>query len=121
MCGVLADGDKATGFKSMVIAQFTGIGLQKDDNAFVLYDKDSGIYQDSTVAGNETISTNSRSLFKPEYRNFHIKAINDAFIQNVSVFAIGYAEHFVVEKWWRYVHHQLQLQLWCKGTDCRWI
>jgi hypothetical protein len=97
MCGVLADGDKATGFKSMVIAQFTGIGLQKDDNAFVLYDKDSGIYQDSTVAGNETISTNSRSFFKPEYRNFHIKAINDAFIQNVSVFAIGYAEHFVVE------------------------
>jgi hypothetical protein len=26
MCGVLADGDKASGFKSMVIAQFTGIG-----------------------------------------------------------------------------------------------
>ena len=37
MCGCLADGSKATGFKSMVIAQFTGIGLQKDDIAFVLY------------------------------------------------------------------------------------
>jgi hypothetical protein len=97
MCGLLADGDKATGFKSMVVAQFTGIGLQKDDNAFVIYDKDSGTYLDSTVPGNETISTNSRSTFKPEYRNFHIKAINDAFIQNVSVFAIGYAEHFSVE------------------------
>jgi len=97
MCGLLADGNKATGFKSMVVAQFTGIGLQKDDNAFVLYDKDSGTYQDNTVPGNETISTNSRSTFKPEYRNFHIKAINDAFIQNVSVFAIGYAEHFSVE------------------------
>ena len=97
MCGLLADGDKATGFKSMVVAQFTGIGLQKDDNAFVLYDNTSGVYQDSTVPGNETISTNSRSIFKPEYRNFHIKAINDAFIQNVSVFAIGYAEHFSVE------------------------
>jgi hypothetical protein len=97
MCGVLADGAKATGFKSMVIAQFTGIGLQKDDNAFVLYNPTTGTYQDSTVAGNETISTNSRSVFKPEYRNFHIKAINDAFIQNVSVFAIGYAEHFAVE------------------------
>jgi len=97
MCGLLADGNKATGFKSMVVAQFTGIGLQKDDNAFVLYDNDSGVYQDSTVSGNETISTNSRSIFKPEYRNFHIKATNDAFIQNVSVFAIGYAEHFVVE------------------------
>jgi len=97
MCGLLADGDKATGFKSMVVAQFTGIGLQKDDSAFVLYDNDSGVYRDSTVPGNETISTNSRSTFKPEYRNFHIKAINDAFIQNVSVFAIGYAEHFSVE------------------------
>jgi hypothetical protein len=97
MCGLLADGAKATGFKSMVVAQFTGIGLQKDDNAFVLYDKDTGTYQDSTVPGNETISTNSRSTFKPEYRNFHIKAVNDAFIQNVSIFAIGYAEHFSVE------------------------
>ena len=38
MCGVLADGDKASGFKSMVLAQFTGIGLQKDKNAFVKYD-----------------------------------------------------------------------------------
>jgi hypothetical protein len=97
MCGVLADGAKATGFKSMVIAQFTGIGLQKDDNAFVIYDPTTGTYQDSTVAGNETISTNSRAICKPEYRNFHIKAVNDAFIQNVSVFAIGFAEHFSTE------------------------
>jgi len=97
MCGVLADGDKASGFKSMVIAQFTGIGLQKDDNAFVLFDQTSGTYQDSTVPGNETISNNSRAVFKPNYRNFHIKAVNDAFIQNVSIFAIGYAEHFVTE------------------------
>jgi hypothetical protein len=97
MCGLLADGDKAEGFKSMVIAQFTGIGLQKDDKAFVVYNEDTGVYDDNTTPGNETISTNSRAVFKPEYKNFHIKAINDAFIQNVSVFAIGYAEHFVVE------------------------
>ena len=37
MCGMLADGNKATGFRSMVVAQYTGIGLQKDDNAFVKY------------------------------------------------------------------------------------
>jgi hypothetical protein len=97
MCGVLADGDKASGFKSMVIAQFTGIGLQKDDNAFVVYDQNTGTYTDNTSAGNETISTNSRAVYKPEYRNFHIKCINDAFIQNVSIFAIGYAEHFSAE------------------------
>ena len=97
MCGMLVDGSKATGFKSMVVAQFTGIGIQKDDNAFVLYDETTGTYQDSTVPGNETLSTNSRAIFKPEYRNFHIKAINDGFIQNVSIFAIGYAEQFLVE------------------------
>ena len=94
MNGVLADGDKAAGFKSMVLAQFTGIGLQKDKNAFVKYDATSGEYKDSTFAGNENINTDSRAVFKPEYRSFHVKTINDAYIQNVSIFAIGYAEHF---------------------------
>ena len=95
MCGLLADGDKATGFKSMVVAQYTGIGLQKDDNAFVRYDTISGSYRDSTSIAN--LHTNSRSKFKPEYENFHIKATNDSFLQLVSVFAIGYAQHFVTE------------------------
>jgi hypothetical protein len=95
MCGLLADGDKATGFKSMVVAQYTGIGLQKDDNAFVKYDTESGTYKQSTPGSN--LHTNSRSRFKPEYENFHIKATNDAFLQLVSVFAIGYAQHFVAE------------------------
>ena len=100
MCGVHADGDKATGFKSMVIAQFTGIGLQKDDNAFVLYNQDTpatGVYDDNTKSGNETISSNSRARYKPEYKNFHVKVSNNSFIQAVSIFAIGYAEHFVTE------------------------
>ena len=70
---------------------------KKDDNAFVVYNPSSSQYDDNTVAGNETISNNSSAVFKPAYRNFHIKAINDAFIQNVSIFAIGYAEHFAVE------------------------
>jgi hypothetical protein len=95
MCGLLADGDKATGFKSMVVAQYTGIGLQKDDNAFVRYDSVSGDYKDSTVISN--LYKNSRARFKPEYENFHIKATNDSFLQLVSVFAIGYAQHFVTE------------------------
>jgi hypothetical protein len=94
MCGVLADGDKASGFKSMVLAQFTGIGLQKDKNAFVKYDSSSGEYKDSTFAGNENINSDSLAIFKPSYRNFHVKTVNDAYIQNVSIFAIGYAEHF---------------------------
>ena len=95
MCGLLADGDKATGFKSMVVAQYTGIGLQKDNNAFVRYDTGVGEYNDSTSLTN--LNSNSRSRFKPAYENFHIKATNDAFLQLVSVFAIGYAQHFVTE------------------------
>jgi hypothetical protein len=95
MCGLLADGNKATGFKSMVVAQYTGIGLQKDDNAFTKYNNTSGIYQYSNTIAN--LHTNSRSRFRPEYENFHIKATNDSFLQLVSVFAIGYAQHFVTE------------------------
>ena len=100
MCGMTADGNKASGFKSMVVAQFTGIGLQKDDNAFVVYNTDSpptGTWDDNTVAGNETLSTNSNAIYKPSYRNYHIKVTNNAVIQAVSVFAIGYAQHFLTE------------------------
>ena len=97
MCGMHADGNKATGFKSMVVAQFTGIGLQKDDNAFIKYNTTTGVYDDSTVQGNEKLSTDSSAVFKPTYANFHIKCSNNSVIQAVSIFAIGYAEHFVVE------------------------
>ena len=98
MCGMEADGSKATGFKSMVVAQYTGIGLQKDDNAFVRYNTSSpstGDYDDSTSVDN--LSNNSRARYKPEYRNFHVKVSNNSFIQAVSIFAIGFAEHFVTE------------------------
>jgi len=100
MCGMEADGNKATGFRSMVVAQFTGIGLQKDDNAFVKYNEDSpstGNYDDNTVAGNENLSNSSKARYKPEYRNFHVKVSNNSFIQAVSIFAIGFSEHFVTE------------------------
>ncbi len=99
MCGMLADGDKADGFKSMVVAQFTGIGLQKDDRAFVKYktSETEGLYQDNTANGNENIHTDSLARYKPVYENFHIKATNDSFLQLVSVFAIGYAAHFIAE------------------------
>jgi len=97
MCGMYADGAKATGFKSMVVAQYTGIGLQKDNNAFVKYDEDSGEYKDSSFAGNENINSDSRAIYKPAYKNWHIRASNDAVIQIVSVFAIGYAQHLLTE------------------------
>jgi len=95
MCGLHADGSKATGFKSMVVAQFTGIGLQKDNNAFVRYNSQTGTYEDLTVVTN--LSSDSKSKYKPAYESTHIKASNDAFIQCVSIFSIGFSNHFLCE------------------------
>ena len=85
MCGMHADGNKATGFKSMVVAQFvTGVGLQKDDNAFVLYDDVSETYKtesEVTIFDKKPLHLNSNAIYKPDYENFHIKASNDAVIQ----------------------------------------
>lgn len=99
MNGLHADGSKATGFKSMLTAQFTGISLQKDDNAFILYDKSTGIYNDNlTVAESQKpLHTNSRAIYKPDWENVHMKCSNNSIIQCVSIFAIGYAKHFVAE------------------------
>ena len=109
MNGMHADGKKATGFRSMVVAQFTGISLQKDDRAFVSYNKSSRIYEGigiSKVTGSALSSgssaTNTAEVYhldsNARYRNgwetVHIKASNDSFLQIVSVFAIGYARHF---------------------------
>ena len=95
MCGLLADGSRADGFRSMVVAQYTGIGVQKDDNAFVLYDSNIGEYRNSTTVTD--LHTNSKARYKPEYESFHIKATNNAYLQLVSIFAVGYAEQFVTE------------------------
>jgi len=95
MCGMHADGNSVTGFKSMVVAQYTGISLQKDSNAFVKYDKTSGRYLDGGPnIEYENASTDSLSRYKPAYDNFHVKASNNALIQAVSIFAIGFAQHF---------------------------
>ena len=102
MCGLHADGSKATGFKSMVVAQFTGIGLQKDDKAFVIYKPSTGDYLNSVDAAadpdiNTPLYLNPESQYRKRYDNFHIKVSNDSFIQAVSVFAIGFSNHFLAE------------------------
>ena len=94
MNGLHADGSKATGFRSMVTAQFTGISLQKDDRAFVKY-TNSGTYQYQTDLGvTNFLHQDTSSIYRPDWQSFHIKASNDAFIQCVSIFAIGYSDQF---------------------------
>ena len=100
ICGIHADGSKATGFKSMVIAQYTGVSLQRDDRAFIRYDEFSNTWNQAPLTdafATTPYHTKGDAYWKDDWRNFHVKASNDAFIQNVSIFAVGFADHFLME------------------------
>ena len=112
MNGMHADGSKATGFRSMVVAQFTGVSLQKDDRAFVKYNKTNRNYtglNESFVNGgalaNGSSATNSSEIFhldsdaiyRSNWETRHVRISNNAILQIVSVFAIGYHIHFQAE------------------------
>ena len=109
MNGMLADGSKASGFRSMVVAQFTAVSLQKDDRAFVKYNSSSRLYDGINVSkvtatelSSGSSSTNldtvyhldSGAIYHPGWLSSHIKISNDAIVQIVSVFAIGFNRHF---------------------------
>ena len=109
MSGMHADGAKASGFRSMVVAQFTAVSLQKDDRAFVKYNESSRLYEGISISkvtgsslSNGSSSTNSSkvyhldpdAIYRTGWESSHIKGSNDSFIQVVSVFAIGFAYHF---------------------------
>ena len=93
-CGMHADGSRASGFKSMVVAQYTGISLQKDDGAFLKYSSGSQIYSND---GTTAYHTDIDAVYNPLQRSYHVKCSNRAVIQAVSVFAVGYADHFIAE------------------------
>ena len=109
MNGLHADGAKASGFRSLVTAQFTAVSLQKDDRAFVKYNESSRLYEGISVSkvtgsalskGSSSTSAStvyhldSNAVYRNGWECSHIKATNDAFIQIVSVFAIGFTRHF---------------------------
>ena len=109
MNGLHADGAKASGFRSLVTAQFTAVSLQKDDRAFVKYNESSRLYEGISVSkvtgsalskGSSSTSAStvyhldSNAVYRNGWESSHIKATNDAFIQIVSVFAIGFTRHF---------------------------
>ena len=112
MNGMQADGAKADGFRSMVVAQFTGVSLQKDDRAFVKYDKTSRSYNSIVInkvtgselsSGSSSINTekvyhlDSEAIYRNGWEQTHIRIKNDSILQIVSVFAIGYNKHFNCE------------------------
>ena len=93
MNGMHANGSKATGFKSMVVAQFTGLSLQKDDRAFVRYNESTGNYDVATAGDGAHLD--GFAEYRKGWGHNHIMCSNDAFIQSVSVFAVGYFGHFI--------------------------
>ena len=112
MNGLHADGSKASGFRSTVVAQFTAVSLQKDDRAFAKYSKSSRSYEKvdyTAVSGAELTNGASQTdsnrvyhldpdaIYRQGWETSHIKITNDAFIQVVSVFAIGFNKHFDAE------------------------
>ena len=109
MQGLHGDGSKSTGFRSIVLAQFTAISLQKDDRAFVKYNESSRLYDGivyTKVTGGDlssgSSSTNSATVYhldsdavyRSGWETTHVKLSNDAVFQIVSVFAIGFNKHF---------------------------
>jgi hypothetical protein len=100
ICGIWADGRKATGFKSMVIAQYTGVSLQKDDRAFIRYDEFTNTWNEAPLTdafATTPYHIKGDAYWKDDWRNFHVRASDDSFIQNVSIFAVGFADHFLLE------------------------
>ena len=107
MQGMHADGSKSDGFRSMVVAQFTAVSLQKDDRAFVKYNRTNRNYQGINYAvrsgdqlsaessnSSNVLHLDSEALYRPGWQTVHIKMSNDAVVQIVSVFAIGFNKHF---------------------------
>jgi hypothetical protein len=102
LCGLWADGSKVTGFKSMVVAQFTGVSLQKDDNAFVKFTETLNPPQFVLNGGSsDAVSLHQDAggyvYYRENWRHYHIRVSNNSFIQSVSVFAVGYAEQHLIE------------------------
>ena len=109
MNGMHADGSKASGFRSMVVAQFTGISLQKDDRAFVKYNPETRNYEgisiskktggelssgSSSLDKNKVYHLDANAVYRRGWETAHMKMSNDSVMQIVSVFAIGFNKHF---------------------------
>ena len=95
LCGVFANGANVGGFRSMVIAQFTGVALQNDYQCWQQYNAGTwggvGNFTQYRNADPDNIRMN------PARRSFHVRAVNRAVIQEVSVFAIGQGIHHWTE------------------------
>ena len=95
MCGIFANGAQSNGFRSMVVAQYTGVSLQRDMSCWQKYQTGNWV---GVVDYDDYINQSPNNVrMRPDQRSFHIRAVNDAIIQEVSVFAIGQGVHHWTE------------------------
>lgn len=89
--GLFMDGDEVGGLKSCVTANFTGVSLQKDMSCWQKFSAGNwttvSSYADYINTDPDDIRMNPKRLSR------HISAVNNAVIQEVSVFAIGHGCH----------------------------
>jgi hypothetical protein len=99
MGGAFWDGNKLSGLRSMVCANFTGTNQQADMRCWQVYEGGNWVsltntpqdYQKYINAAPDNVRRN------PARQTRHISAINNAYIQKVSIFGIGQSEVTMVD------------------------
>ena len=99
MGGAFWDGAKVNGLKSMVCANFTGTNQQKDMRCWQVYQTGSWVTLTNTPEGYQSYIDAAPDNVRrnPARQTRHISAINNAYIQKVSIFGIGQSEVTMVD------------------------
>jgi hypothetical protein len=99
MGGAFWDGAKLSGLRSMVCANFTGTNQQKDMRCWQVYQGGNWVNLANTTEGYQAyIDADPDNLRRdPARQTRHISAINNAYIQKVSIFGIGQSEVTMVD------------------------
>jgi len=94
MGGAFWDGAKLSGLKSMVCANFTGTNQQKDMRCWQVYENSSWVTLNNTAEDYQKYINASPDNVRrnPARQTRHISAVNNAYIQKVSIFGIGQSE-----------------------------
>ena len=100
LSGIFANGAEVGGFRSMVVAQFTGVSLQRDMRCWQQFTGGAWVNIGATAADDyqDYIDEAPDDVrMHPDRLSCHVRAVNNAIIQEVSVFAIGQGVHHWVE------------------------
>lgn len=99
MGGAFWDGSKLEGLRSMVCANFTGTNQQRDMTCWQVYEGGNWVSLTNTPTDYQKYinATPDNVRRNPARHTRHIAAINNAYIQKVSIFGIGQSESTLVD------------------------